>query len=67
MKTKFLFTLRFLIFMILFVAVSCDSFVEVDLPKSQLTTESVFENYSTAEAALTDIYSKNKRQGNAHR
>ncbi len=49
--------------MILFIAVSCDSFVEVDLPKSQLTTDSVFENYSTAEAALTDIYSKIRDRG----
>lgn len=49
--------------MILLIAVSCDSFVEVDLPKSQLTTESVFENYSTAEAALSDIYSKIRDQG----
>lgn len=63
MKTKFLFPSESLIFMILFVTVSCDSFVEVDLPKSQLTTESVFENYSTAEAALTDIYSKVRDKG----
>jgi len=63
MKTNFLSKSRFLISMILFVAASCDSFVEVDLPKSQLTTESVFENYSTAEAALTDIYSKIRDKG----
>ncbi|MDP5198992.1 RagB/SusD family nutrient uptake outer membrane protein [Flavobacterium sp. DG2-3] len=37
---------------------SCDSFVEVDLPKSQLTSVAVFEDYATADAALTDIYSK---------
>ena len=42
---------------------SCDSFVEVDLPKSQLTTVSVFDNYSTANAALSDIYSKMRDQG----
>lgn len=42
---------------------SCDSFVEVDLPKSQLTTVSVFDNYSTANAALSDIYSKMREQG----
>ncbi|RKR05149.1 RagB/SusD domain-containing protein [Flavobacterium sp. 90] len=42
---------------------SCDSFVEVDLPKSQLTNASVFDNYSTASAALTDIYSKLRDQG----
>lgn len=42
---------------------SCDSFVEVDLPKSQLTTVSVFEDYATADAALTDIYAKIRDKG----
>jgi hypothetical protein len=42
---------------------SCDSFVEVDLPKSQLTTTVVFEDYATADAALTDIYAKIRDKG----
>lgn len=42
---------------------SCDSFVEVELPESQLTTSTVFEDRATAEAALTDIYSKMRDQG----
>jgi hypothetical protein len=42
---------------------SCDSFVEVDLPKSQLTTTAVFEDYATADAALTDIYAKIRDKG----
>lgn len=42
---------------------SCDSFVEVELPKSQLTSVTVFEEYSTASAALTDIYSKIRDKG----
>lgn len=42
---------------------SCDSFVEVDLPKSQLTTIVVFEDYATADAALTDIYAKIRDKG----
>lgn len=42
---------------------SCDSFVEVDHPKSQLTNTAIFEDYSTAEAALTDIYAKLRDQG----
>jgi hypothetical protein len=41
----------------------CDSFVEVDLPKSQLTNVTVFEDYATASAALTDIYSKIRDKG----
>ena len=43
--------------------VSCDSFVEVDLPKSQLTNESVFDTNATATAALTDIYAKIRDKG----
>jgi len=46
-----------------FTAVSCDSFVEVDTPKSQLISETVFESYQTADAALTDIYSNIRTKG----
>lgn len=42
---------------------SCDSFVEVPLPKSQLASSDVFNTYSSADAALTDIYSKMRDQG----
>lgn len=63
MKTIHLFTLRILMLTVLLSELSCDSFLEVDLPKSQLTTESVFENNATAEAALTDIYSKIRDRG----
>ncbi|MEP6930769.1 MAG: RagB/SusD family nutrient uptake outer membrane protein [Flavobacterium sp.] len=42
---------------------SCDSFVEVDVPKSQLAAPAVFEDYSTASAALTDIYSNIRNKG----
>lgn len=47
----------------LLVMNSCDSFVDVNLPKSQLTNAAVFEDYSTADAALTDIYSKIRDRG----
>lgn len=50
-------------FLFLFCLSSCDSFVEVSLPKSQLTQTGVFEDYSTASAALTDIYSKMRERG----
>ena len=36
----------------------CDSFVEVDLPTSQLTSVTVFEEKGTANAAMISIYSK---------
>jgi len=42
---------------------SCDSFVEVDLPKSQLTNDDVFEEFETADAALTDIYASMRTKG----
>ena len=42
---------------------SCESFLEVDLPKSQLAAPAVFEDYSTAEAALLNIYSSIRDKG----
>lgn len=42
---------------------SCDSFVEVDLPKAQLTSVTVFQDVATANAALSDIYSKIRDRG----
>lgn len=42
---------------------SCTSFVEVDVPKSQLATSAVFEDYSTASAALLNIYANIRDKG----
>jgi hypothetical protein len=42
---------------------ACDDFVEVDLPNSQLTAHTVFEEKATANAAMTDIYSKIRDAG----
>lgn len=42
---------------------ACDSFVETDLPKSQLASSSVFENYETANAALMNVYAKLRDTG----
>jgi len=42
---------------------SCDSFVDVELPKSQLTTVTVFEDYATANAALIDTYANIRDKG----
>jgi hypothetical protein len=36
----------------------CDSFTEVDLPDSQLTSEIVFADVRTADAALSNIYAQ---------
>lgn len=42
---------------------ACDSFVDVDLPNSQLTANTIFEEKATANAAMTDIYSKIRDNG----
>lgn len=57
------FLLLFPLASIVLCITSCDSFVEVDLPKSQLTNAVVFDDYATADAALTDIYAKLRDQG----
>lgn len=41
----------------------CSNFTEVELPSSQLTSAAVFENKTTANAAMTDIYSKIRDKG----
>lgn len=56
--------LKFLPSIIITISLSCcDSFVDVGLPQSQLTTEGVFQSSATANAAITDIYSKMRDQG----
>ncbi|MCD0474051.1 RagB/SusD family nutrient uptake outer membrane protein [Flavobacterium sp. EDS] len=42
---------------------ACDSFLEIDLPKSHLTNTSVFQDYTTANAAMADVYSKIRDKG----
>lgn len=42
---------------------SCDSFIEVSLPQSQLIGNAVFENTATANTALSDIYSRLRESG----
>lgn len=42
---------------------ACESFTEVDLPQSQLTGPSVYEDAATATAALSDIYANLRDRG----
>lgn len=64
MKTTLSYFKHFVPLLFLLLALnSCDSFVEVDRPKSQLDNSTVFEDYGTATAALTDIYSKIRDKG----
>ncbi|WP_188050010.1 RagB/SusD family nutrient uptake outer membrane protein [Flavobacterium sp. GP15] len=61
MKTE---TFKFIVVLLLPILLfSCESFIEVDLPQSQLTGTTVFENASTANAALSDIYAKLRESG----
>jgi len=61
MKTKNI--IHILLFVLFFTLNSCDSFVDIELPKSRLTKTGVFEDNTTAEAALTSIYSKIRDEG----
>jgi len=47
----------------LFLLWGCDGFVDVELPNSQLTADAVFDSRSTANAAMTDIYSQMRESG----
>lgn len=48
---------------ILLSLTACESFIEVDVPQSQLTTPAVFENSNTARAAMSDIYARLREEG----
>lgn len=42
---------------------SCDSFMDIEQPNSQLTADAVFESKATATAAMTDIYAQMRDNG----
>lgn len=42
---------------------SCESFTEVDAPQTQITSSAVFEEKSSANAALAEIYSRIREEG----
>lgn len=57
------FKITILGFVLLLNLVGCDSFVDVETPNSQLTGVTVFEDRTTANAAMIDIYSKLRDTG----
>jgi len=63
MKSLHNLTIRSFCYLTALFVFSCTSFVEVDLPKSQLATSAVFEDYSTASAALLNIYANIRDKG----
>lgn len=48
---------------IFLLAGSCDSFTEVDMPQSELTGVTVFEDVATAKAALANVYALMRENG----
>ncbi len=52
-----------LLTLLAFVFIACDGFVDVDLPNSQLAASEVFEEKSTANAAMTQVYAKMRDGG----
>jgi starch-binding outer membrane protein, SusD/RagB family len=58
MKTNYKFGILCSIFLIFVCLVSCKKFVEIDPPTTELVTASVFNDNSTATAALLDIYAE---------
>ncbi|KAF2334582.1 RagB/SusD family nutrient uptake outer membrane protein [Flavobacterium nitrogenifigens] len=50
-------------FVMLWLLYGCSNFTDVDLPSSQLTSGTVFEEKSTANAAMLDVYSKIRESG----
>lgn len=48
---------------IVILTASCDNFVELYLPTSQLTSKTVFEDVTTANAAMTGVYAKLRDTG----
>lgn len=51
------------LFMIGLLLTSCENFIEVAIPKDQLLSQGVFEEPSTANAAMVEIYSKIRNGG----
>jgi hypothetical protein len=55
--------IKYMMLAIIGIAWSCDSFVEVDVPPSQLTGDIVYDNPATANAAVANLYSKLRDTG----
>lgn len=62
-KTKLITILGYPVVILILILSACDSFTEVELPNSQLTGISVFEELSTADAAMRNIYASLRDEG----
>lgn len=54
---------QFLLLALCILLGSCNDFVDVDIPKSQLTAQAVFEDVATANAAIAGLYTKMRNSG----
>lgn len=52
-----------LLTLLMTISISCDNFVDVELPNSQLTASTVYEEKATASAAMTQVYAKMRDAG----
>ena len=55
--------LKLQMFALCLLVISCEKFVEVGLPNSQLTSNTVFKDVSTANAAIANLYIQIRDQG----
>jgi len=62
-KNRFRITALIALFFLISSIQSCDNYVEVDRPNSQLTSSAVFEDMTTATAALSGLYAKMRTNG----
>lgn len=56
-------TIRLLVLLSVLFLWGCDDFVEISQPNAQLTTDAVFENATTANAAMADVYAQMRENG----
>lgn len=66
MKNKIKFrnyTIQLLLVLCFIFPYGCDDFVAINRPNSQLTTDAVFENATTANAAMADVYAQMRENG----
>lgn len=62
-KIKFNTNIKPQVLLCLLSLCSCDDFVAIDPPKGQLSPEAVFENATTANAAMADVYAQMRENG----
>lgn len=62
-KTKMGAMKMVILLVVSFNITSCESFLEIEAPKNKLISETVFEDASTVESALANIYYKMREQG----